>query len=124
MGLFKRLDATQEQLVGNWMVLFAMEEESTKPLYLLPASQQRRALLARALIKNPALLVLDEPCQGLDSHQTKQFLQLIDEICSHSETTLIFVSHYEDEIPRCITSKLELQQGKQITLFAEQALSA
>jgi len=124
MGLFKRLDATQEQLVGNWMVLFGMEEESTKPLYLLPASQQRRALLARALIKNPVLLVLDEPCQGLDSHQTKQFLQLIDEICSHSETTLIFVSHYEDEIPGCITRKLELHQGKQITLFAEQALSA
>ena len=124
MGLFKRLDATQEQLVGNWMVLFGMEEESTKPLYLLPASQQRRALLARALIKNPVLLVLDEPCQGLDSHQTIQFLRLIDEICSHSETTLIFVSHYEDEIPGCITRKLELHQGKQITLFAEQALTA
>ncbi len=124
MGLFKRLDAAQEQLVGNWMVLFGMEEESTKPLYLLPASQQRRALLARALIKNPVLLVLDEPCQGLDSHQTKQFLQLIDEICGHSETTLIFVSHYEDEIPGCITRKMELQQGKQITLFADQALSA
>src|SRR4030095_13308372 len=44
MGLFKRLDATQEQLVGNWMVLFGMEEESTKPLYLLPANQERRAL--------------------------------------------------------------------------------
>jgi molybdate transport system ATP-binding protein len=124
MGLFRRLNHVQEQVVGNWIMLFGMEEESDKPLYLLPAGQQRRALLARALIKNPVLLVLDEPCQGLDNHQTKQFLLLIDEICSHSKTTLIFVSHYDDEIPACITRKLELQQGKQISLFTEQALSA
>ena len=124
MGLFKRLTAEQEQIVGNWTALFGMEEESDKPLYLLPAGQQRRALLARALIKNPALLVLDEPCQGLDNQQARQFLQLIDEICSQSKTTLIFVSHYDDEIPGCITKKLELQQGKQIPLFTEQALSA
>jgi len=124
MGLFKRLNEEQEQIVSNWTTLFGLEEDSNKPLYLLPAGQQRRALLARALIKNPVLLVLDEPCQGLDSHQTKQFLHLIDEICSHSKTTLIFVSHYDDEIPGCITRKLELQQGKQISLFTEQALSA
>ena len=124
MGLFRRLNHVQEQIVGNWIILFGMEGECDKPLYLLPAGQQRRALLARALIKNPVLLVLDEPCQGLDSHQTKQFLFLIDEICSHSKTTLIFVSHYDDEIPACITRKLELQQGKQIALFTEQALSA
>jgi molybdate transport system ATP-binding protein len=124
MGLFKRLNAEQEHMVASWTALFGMEEESHKPLYLLPAGQQRRALLARALIKNPALLVLDEPCQGLDNHQAKQFLQLIDEICRQSKTTLIFVSHYDDEIPGCITKRLELQQGKQIPLFTEQALSA
>lgn len=124
MGLFKRLNAVQEESVNEWARLFELEEESNKPLYLLPAGKQRRTLLARALIKNPALLVLDEPCQGLDDHQTSQFLQLVDEICSHSETTLIFVSHYDSEIPSCITGKLELQQGKQITLYADQALTA
>jgi molybdate transport system ATP-binding protein len=124
MGLFRKLNNEQEQRVNDWIDFFHLEEYQNKSLFLLPAGQQRRALLARALIKNPALLVLDEPCQGLDDHQTKQFLQLIDEVCSRSATTLIFVSHYEDEIPACITKKLELAQGKQINLFTEQALSA
>jgi molybdate transport system ATP-binding protein len=124
MGLFKRLNTVQEQSVNEWTRLFELEDESNKPLYLLPAGKQRRALLARALIKNPPLLVLDEPCQGLDEYQTKQFLHLIDEICSHSKTTLLFVSHYDTEIPICITNKLELQLGKQVLLYTEQALTA
>ena len=124
MGLFRQLNTEQEQRVKDWISFFDLEGYYSQPLFLLPAGQQRRALLARALIKNPSLLVLDEPCQGLDDHQTKQFLQLIDEVCSRSPTTLIFVSHYEDEIPACITKKLELQQGKQINLYAEQALTA
>jgi molybdate transport system ATP-binding protein len=124
MGLFRKLNTEQEQRIHDWIHFFHLEEYRNKSLFLLPAGQQRRALLARALIKNPALLVLDEPCQGLDDHQTKQFLQLIDEVCSRSATTLIFVSHYEDEIPACITKKLELVQGKQINLYTEQALTA
>ncbi len=123
MGLFRQLTTVQQQKVNAWIHFFGLTEQTNKPLFLLSTGQQRRALLARALIKNPTLLVLDEPCQGLDDHQTKQFLQLIDEICDRSDTTLIFVSHYANEIPACINQKLELQQGKQINLYKEQAIT-
>lgn len=124
MGLFRQLNAEQEQLINDWISFFDLQDEANKPLFLLSTGQQRKALLARALIKNPTLLVLDEPCQGLDDHQTKQFLQLIDQICDQSETTLIFVSHYESEIPVCITHKLELQKGKQIDPYKEEPIRA
>ena len=124
MGLFKKINDAQEQLVNAWIAFFGLTDYTNKPLYLLSTGQQRLTLLARALIKNPTLLVLDEPCQGLDDHQTKQFLQLIDEICNQSETTLIFVSHYENEIPACITQKMELHQGKQIDSYKEQVVTA
>ncbi|MEP6467312.1 MAG: ABC transporter, partial [Parafilimonas sp.] len=74
-------------------------------------SQQRLALLARALVKNPPLLILDEPCQGLDEQQVKDFVALVDTLCNQSNKTLIYVSHYENEVPKCIDNTLVLGIG-------------
>jgi molybdate transport system ATP-binding protein len=71
-------------------------------------------LLARALIKNPPLLILDEPCQGLDDDQVLQFKNLINAICLEFGTTLIYVSHYKDHIPGCVDHFLKLEKGKVI----------
>jgi molybdate transport system ATP-binding protein len=68
-------------------------------------------LLARALVKEPPLLVLDEPCQGLDDHHRKELLSLLDQVCARSSITLIYVSHYQDELPGCITHRLRLESG-------------
>jgi molybdate transport system ATP-binding protein len=77
-------------------------------LSALSTSQQRLALLARALVKNPPLLILDEPCQGLDEQQVKDFVSLVDDLCAQTNKTLIYVSHYENEIPKCIDNCLNL----------------
>lgn len=124
MGLFRQINSEQRNLVAEWMDYFELSEFAKRPLSLLSAGQQRWVLLARALIKNPPLLVLDEPCQGLDKEHAKQFIQLIDIICSQSDTTLIYVSHYNNEIPSCITKKMELYQGKQVSITKPQDVIA
>lgn len=69
-------------------------------------------LLARALVKNPPLLILDEPCQGLDFATVEHFKTVVDTICASTERTLIYVSHYPHEIPSCVTQTLRLAEGK------------
>jgi molybdate transport system ATP-binding protein len=75
---------------------------------------QRLVLLTRALVKSPPLLIFDEPCQGLDSQQTAGFKNMIDLICGSTSTTMIYVSHYSQDIPSCITHHLQLRGGKKL----------
>ena len=111
IGLFRRLSGTQSLLVRQWLELVGLSAFSDKRLFQLSASQQRMALLARALIKNPPLLILDEPTQGLDADQTAWFKELIDEICLQFHSTLLYVSHYTADLPACIKHFLYLKNG-------------
>ena len=112
IGLFRPLNDEQEALTLRWMQLLSLQDLRTKRLPQLSAGQQRMVLLARALIKNPPMLILDEPCQGLDEDQTAWFRQLITVLCNAFGTTLIYVSHYRQELPVCIDRFLQLEKGK------------
>lgn len=76
--------------------------------------EQRVILLLRALIKAPALLILDEPCQGMDADQIEYFKGLLDHICSSKHITMVYVSHHKDEIPSSVQNVLVLEKGKVI----------
>jgi molybdate transport system ATP-binding protein len=72
-------------------------------------------LLARTVIKNPELLILDEPCQGLDAHQTQYFNQFIDEL-SGNGMTIIYVGHTESDLPNCLEKRILLENGEVKTI--------
>lgn len=112
MGLFRKLNAAQEKLTLQWMDQLDVARFSNRLFHTLSDGEQRRVLLTRALVKNPPLLLLDEPCQGLDESATRQFIELINEICVHLSKTLIYVSHYQAELPPCINGRLILENGK------------
>ncbi|HWK05226.1 MAG TPA: ATP-binding cassette domain-containing protein [Puia sp.] len=112
IGLFRPLTGEQEACVSLWMKLLSLTELRRKRLAELSTGQQRMVLLARALIKNPPMLILDEPCQGLDDEQTAYFREFINLLCEAFGTTLIYVSHYPQEIPDCVNLYLKLDNGE------------
>ncbi|HET7003621.1 MAG TPA: ATP-binding cassette domain-containing protein [Puia sp.] len=112
IGLFRRLSADQEHYVSEWLQFLNCAEDGNRLLNSLPAGLQRMILLGRSMIKIPPLLILDEPCQGLDGAQTALTLHLIDHYCVRFGASLIYVSHYQDEFPSCISQTLQLRKGK------------
>jgi len=112
LGLFRPSSKSRADLALNWMKALEIDKYARHLLKNIPASAQRLCLLARALIKNPALLIFDEPCQGLDDHQQQHFKAVVDAICSTSNVTLIYVTHYQHEIPDSVTRVLRLDKGE------------
>jgi molybdate transport system ATP-binding protein len=114
VGLFRPSDPAKEAIAIQWMKFFDAEKYVEHLFSSVPLPIQRLCLLSRALVKNPALLILDEPTQGLDDNQQKFFTRLIDQICEMTNVTLIYVSHYEHHIPSSVNKHLKLQNGMRI----------
>lgn len=114
VGLFRNVSASQRETALRWLRLFGMDDAATLRLAQLSPDRQRLCLLARALIKNPELLILDEPCQGLGPNHRDLFKKLVDELHRIMDTTLIYVSHYAEDIPSCVTNYIRLERGKVI----------
>lgn len=108
IGLFRQLTEEQHNIVRQWITAFTLQDLQDKPMARLGSSYQRLALLARAMVKNPSLLILDEPCQGLDNQQTIEFRNIVDRLCEDPNRTLIYVTHYHNELPHCINHTLNL----------------
>lgn len=111
IGLYRECSAEQTGTAVKWLTLFHMETLAGQIFETLSLGEQRLVLLARALVKNPALLVLDEPGQGLDKKNREYLNALLDQLCWKTGLTLIYVTHYLDELPQAITHVLRLRKG-------------
>ena len=116
VGLHRESDPSRRASVERWMKLLQVDALAGKLFRNVSVSDQRLCLLARALIKNPTLLLLDEPCQGFDTAQQEYFKSLINTVCANSNITMIYVSHYQHEIPESVTKVIQLEQGKAFLL--------
>ncbi len=110
MGLFKKTTAEQEAKAESWLSLFGLESVKDITIQRLSLAQQRWTLLARALIKQPKLLILDEASQGMDDLQRALFKETIQKICERYPVALIYVSHYPEDIPRVVNRVKDLSQ--------------
>jgi molybdate transport system ATP-binding protein len=89
-----------------------MENSRNQFLFSIPPGSQRLVLLARAMVKSPLLLILDEPCQGLDPVQAEEVRRIVGLYCAIPGSSLIYVTHYREEIPSQVTHFLSLDGGR------------
>jgi molybdate transport system ATP-binding protein len=89
---------------------FGIEHLADRTFMRISSGEQRLCLLARAFVKSPDLLILDEPFHGLDDANRLLATRIIEDYCSNPAITLIIVSHYADELPQGITCHLRLSR--------------
>jgi molybdate transport system ATP-binding protein len=111
VGLYRRPDPGQIETARRWMARVGISALSAVPFNQLSQGQRQLVLITRAMVKSPRLLILDEPCAGLDGENRQRVLALVAQIAGSESTGLIFVSHHENEIPACSTHRLVMDHG-------------
>ena len=106
VGLYVRPRPEQRQSCLDWMRIFGVEGVADRSFLQLSSGEQRLCLLARAFVKDPELLILDEPLHGLDDRNRSLVRQIVKQFCLRPHKTLVFVTHYEEELPEGITHRL------------------
>lgn len=110
VGLYVKPTGNDIAKCEFWMNMFGLKGKEQRSLLSLSSGEQRLVLLARAFVKDPELLILDEPLHGLDNRNRRLVKDIIDVFCKRRNKTLIMVSHYRSEYPECIDHELSLMR--------------
>ena len=110
IGLYQKYTDREKKVAEQWLALLGMSERASQPFNQLSFGDQRLILIARAMVKHPTLLILDEPCLGLDDINRQLVLALIEKICAGSETTVLYVNHHASDRIAGIERYLEMGQ--------------
>lgn len=111
IGLYDKVTQEQRKLARKWIEFLHLENLAGKKMEEMSYGEQTLILIARSMAGNPAMLVLDEPCSGLDNNTKADLLDLLDRL-SHAGVNLILVTHHLDEIVPAITHVMVMNKGR------------
>ena len=111
LGLYDRPSDRQRSLARQWLESLDLAAQASAEFATLSFGLQRLVLLARAMVKEPPILLLDEATLNLDAGHRRLFLTAVDHLIDAGHTQLLFVSHTAADRPRCINQLLEFEPG-------------
>ena len=113
IGLYERPSQEDIEIAGKLLEFFDLSELASRPFNILSSGEQQKTLLARALLPNPDLLVLDEPCAGLDIGAREELLKIVQKMCEFpGGPSIIFVTHHIEELVPAVSHALALREGR------------
>jgi iron complex transport system ATP-binding protein len=113
IGLYRDITESEWATARDALARVDLADLADRPYRLLSQGEQQRVLIARALVRQPALLILDEACAGLDPMAREHFLASLESLARSSQApAMIFVTHHIEEIGPWITHVLVLKAGK------------
>ena len=95
--MYNTASEAEKRIALQWLQLLGLEKRADQPFNQLSYGDQRLLLIARAMVKHPPLLILDEPCLGLDDINRNMVLALIEKICAGTESTVLYVNHHAED---------------------------
>ena len=110
VGLYVKPSEAEKAQCRKWLETFGVSHLAERPFHEMSSGEQRLILVARAFVKEPSLLILDEPLHGLDDVNRRMVKDRVDAYCQDPEKTLIYVTHYQEELPRCIDHSIFLEK--------------
>lgn len=96
VGLYKEPTNEQIKITEQWLYVLKMYDKRKDHFLDLSKGHQRLVLIARAMVKHPPLLILDEPTNGLDDADAYLFTELINKIATETDTAILYVSHRKE----------------------------
>ncbi|MDQ0299258.1 iron complex transport system ATP-binding protein [Salibacterium salarium] len=113
VGLYESTNITEVELAEKWMRFFGIEEYKDRRYSQLSQGEKKRTMLARAWIAEPSVLLLDEPCTGLDVKGREEFLESLESLMAlNNAPALLYVTHHIEELPPSIKNVLLLKNGE------------
>jgi molybdate transport system ATP-binding protein len=109
IGLYRRPSNQQWELARAWLGVLGLSALEKEPFRTLGYGEQRLLLIARALIKMPKILVLDEPTHGLDDANRAHLLDFLELVVDRQISTIIYVSHRRDEFRTFFRQHINLE---------------
>lgn len=111
IGLYHEPDEHERALARTWLDRMGLSASHAKNFHSLSSGMARRVLLARALAAAPPLLLLDEPCSGLDNRSRTLFLHALT-VLAGKGVTIVHVTHHEQDKSPLFSHELRLDKGR------------